>query len=124
VSAPDLLAPPDDAAVTAAGRAFVSALRERYGDRLTGVYLFGSRARGDFRPFSDLDVAIVLAGGAEALSEEIALSDLAYDLLLETGAEIQPWLFSAAEWVDPSRSAQADLIRAVRQDGRALWARA
>ena len=31
-----------------------------YGDRLKGVYLYGSYARGDYRPGSDVDVMILL----------------------------------------------------------------
>lgn len=39
-----------------------AALVELHGDRLRGVYLFGSYARGDFHEDSDVDVLIVLAG--------------------------------------------------------------
>ena len=35
-------------------------LEELYGARLRGVYLFGSRARGDAAVDSDIDVAVVL----------------------------------------------------------------
>ena len=31
-------------------------LAKVYGERLRGVYLYGSYARGDFRPDSDVDV--------------------------------------------------------------------
>jgi predicted nucleotidyltransferase len=35
-------------------------LEALYGDRLKGLYLFGSHARGDAEPDSDVDVAVVL----------------------------------------------------------------
>ncbi|MFP4248886.1 MAG: nucleotidyltransferase domain-containing protein, partial [Armatimonadota bacterium] len=35
-------------------------LEALYGDRLRGVYLFGSHARGEAGPDSDVDVAVVL----------------------------------------------------------------
>ncbi len=35
-----------------------SALCEAFGDRLKGVILFGSEARGDARPDSDIDVLV------------------------------------------------------------------
>lgn len=39
---------------------FAVALRERYGDALVDVRLFGSCARGEMREDSDVDVAVVL----------------------------------------------------------------
>lgn len=52
-----------DGAVSAgprAAREFAGALRERYGDALVDVRLFGSCARGEMREDSDVDVAVVL----------------------------------------------------------------
>lgn len=43
-----------------AARRFAGALRERYGDALVDVRLFGSCARGEMREDSDVDVAVVL----------------------------------------------------------------
>jgi predicted nucleotidyltransferase len=41
----------------------VSAVRQRYGPRLVDILLLGSRARGDARPDSDADVAVILQEG-------------------------------------------------------------
>jgi predicted nucleotidyltransferase len=35
-------------------------LERRFGERFVAIYLFGSRARGDHEPDSDVDVAVVL----------------------------------------------------------------
>lgn len=47
----------------------VGALRERLGDSLRGVVLFGSRARGDARPGSDWDLLVVARGLPDSLLE-------------------------------------------------------
>jgi len=41
-------------------------LAAAYGDRLRGVVLYGSEARGDCRPDSDIDIALVF----ESLADE------------------------------------------------------
>jgi predicted nucleotidyltransferase len=114
----DLLAPPDTTAVAKAIEIYASVLRERFGDRLKGVYLFGSRARGDFSPFSDVDVAVILDDSSGQAFRVGPLSELAYDVFLKTGAEIQPWPFSEAEWIEPERSSSPRLVRAARRDSR------
>lgn len=38
------------------------ALVQMYGERLEGIYLYGSYARGDFTQDSDVDVLVVLRG--------------------------------------------------------------
>lgn len=43
----------------AAGSIIAAEARKVYGDQLEGVWLYGSRARGDNRPDSDLDVLVV-----------------------------------------------------------------
>lgn len=91
-----------------------------YGAALAGVYLFGSRARGDFEPDSDADVAVVIRQlPAECRRERRSLNDLAYDYLLDTGLFIQALPFDAAEWAAPGED--FDLIEAAKRDARALW---
>jgi predicted nucleotidyltransferase len=41
---------------------YVSLLGERFGDDLLSVVLFGSRARGETRPESDVDLLVVVRG--------------------------------------------------------------
>jgi uncharacterized protein len=44
-------------------------LKELYGDRLVRVVLFGSQARGDAGPDSDIDVMVVLRGEVDPFEE-------------------------------------------------------
>jgi uncharacterized protein len=113
---PALLALPDEAAVALALQAFAAAVRSHYGDRLRGLYLFGSRARGDHMPDSDADVAVVLADGEWVeWQERYILHKLAYDPGLESGLVIQPWPFSEAQWRDADHNAELPLARAARR---------
>ena len=65
-------------------------LAAHYGERLVEVVLFGSQARGDAVPGSDIDVMIVLKGEVKPFEEIkrtgefcVALS-LKYDVLIST----------------------------------------
>lgn len=53
--------------------------------------MFGPRAWGDYRPDSDLDLAVVLNGAhGSFLDTKLDMAGLAFDALLETGLLVQP----------------------------------
>ncbi len=119
----NLLTSPDDAAVGRAVRGFAVAVQRIYGDRLKGIYLFGSRARGDHTLESDADVAIVLADGAwSRWDEKMRIADLEYDVIVATGAEPQGWPVSESEWSNPDRHSNPALVHAMRRDAIDLLA--
>jgi uncharacterized protein len=119
----DILRPPTEAEVEEALKRFAADVRRHYGDRLKGLYLFGSRARGDHRPDSDVDVAVVIAdAGQELWIERNALSDLSYDRLVDDGVEIQGWPVLESAWKHPDRHSNPSLIRAMQRDARPLGA--
>lgn len=118
----DLLAPPDDATVNAAIEEYARAVLSEYGARVKGIYLFGSRARGDHTPESDADIAVVLADGDwEYWKEKFHLTDLTYDMLISTGADLQGWPIRQSEWVTPESHNNPALVRAMRRDARPVW---
>jgi predicted nucleotidyltransferase len=81
--------------------------------------LFGSRARGDHRPDSDADLALILERGHEwSVVEELA--GLAFDVLMDTGVLIQAVPISAQDWAHPERFARPDFLRNVAKEGIAL----
>ncbi|MFT5366128.1 MAG: putative nucleotidyltransferase [Candidatus Latescibacterota bacterium] len=59
-----------------------------YGDRLAHLVLFGSRARGDAEPDSDIDLLVVLHGPVSAGTEIERTSFIVSDLCLENDVVI------------------------------------
>ena len=119
------LLPPTDAEVAAALARFVSAVRASYGVRVHGVFLFGSRARGDHRPDSDADVAVVLSDGDwEEWRERRLLNRLAEIAEAASHVDIQPWPISWTEWMSADSAATTPLSRSARREGRRLEAAA
>ena len=100
-------------------RAFLDRVSRRYA--VAGAILFGSRARGDFRNDSDADIAVLLAGEAgEFFDTQHALSDIAYDVLLDTDIRIQALPIWQAEWDHPERYSNPYLLHNIRREGIAL----
>ena len=64
------------------------AVRDLYGDRLKGILLFGSRARGDWTPESDYDYLVLLEEPFDYTHEGYQLSMLAHELTKENGQSI------------------------------------
>lgn len=85
--------------------------------QLVAVYLFGSKARGDFTPDSDLDLLIVIEKLDECIQDDIHLLgarvSLEYDVLINTH------LVTRARWEEIAAQ-QAPLWQAVQKDGVSL----
>ena len=78
--------------------AYVVALRRRYGDDLVSVVLFGSRARGEAKPESDVDVLIVVRGlPRNRLERYGGLRDLARQVSDEFAVAVAPILLTPEE---------------------------
>lgn len=74
-------------------------LRLVYGPNLKGVYVYGSRVRGEERPESDLDVAIVLGDFADYWAEVRRTSELISDLSLKYEVSISPVRLRELDWI-------------------------
>jgi predicted nucleotidyltransferase len=74
------------------------ALRHMYGDRLQGVYLYGSYARGDYHVGSDIDILVALAGEVkpakeiDRMTQVVSDIDLRHDLLIAIYPTSVDWL--------------------------------
>jgi predicted nucleotidyltransferase len=89
------------------------ALVEVYGGRLRGVYLYGSYARGDFHPGSDVDVLVVLEGPVQPPREIDRIGDRVADICLEHNLLIGTFPVSE-EWLQERKS---PLFEQVRREG-------
>jgi predicted nucleotidyltransferase len=87
-------------------------LEAQYGDRLDRVLLYGSQARGDAGPESDVDVLVVLAGEVDPVAEIAQTEYLVAALSLEHDLVLSCVFLSLEEYYD-----EADLfLRYVRHD--------
>lgn len=96
----------------AIARQLAARLPHVYSDRLRGVYLYGSRARGDHRPDSDVDILIVLDRVEEYGAELRRSAELASDLSLEHGVTVSRLIVPERDWLARERP----IVRAAAMD--------
>jgi uncharacterized protein len=89
-------------------------LEDLYGERLRGLYLFGSYARGEAEPGSDLDVLVVLDEVGSYWEEIERGGSITAELSLEHDVTISRIFVSGAEW----NGGDTPLLRNVRREGR------
>lgn len=104
-------------------RGATSAFKERLAQHFSvkRALLFGSRARRDAHAESDADVAVLLDGQPGKFVEtKLAMDDIAYEVLLETGIRIQPLPIWQTEWDNPDQYVNPELLRNIRREGISL----
>lgn len=85
----------------------------------TKAILYGSEARGDARPDSDIDVLILMDKDRISLEDETRITNELYDVELETGVMINPKLVTHKQWKLASRFTL--FYQNVMREGVALW---
>ena len=88
-------------------------LQKLYGQRLRGVYLYGSAARDQLTPDSDIDIAIVLDEIPNRFAEHERTSRLGSDISLDYNTVV---LFFFAEERD-LRAGRFSIHRAIKEEG-------
>lgn len=88
-------------------------LEETYGNRLVRLVLFGSQARGDAGPDSDIDVLVVLRGPLDFGTESRRTSRAVSDLSLEHDVVILCHFMDEEEF----HNQQGPLLRNIMREG-------
>lgn len=102
-----------------ATRSFAAKVAHAYPTRQ--AILFGSRARGTEHDESDADVAIILKGKpGHFIKTKMAMNDIAYDVLLDTGIRIQPLPVWECEWAYPELYSNPHLLHNIAREGITL----
>lgn len=97
---------------------FVRRLREKFAERIAHVWLFGSKARGDSGPESDIDLLVVTRADGWEFEKQVnrlALDvDLSYDVVLSDHMiDIDRFRQMAAR--------QEPLYKNIQREGIDLW---
>jgi predicted nucleotidyltransferase len=88
-------------------------LQALYGPRLVRLVLYGSQARGDAAPGSDIDVMVVLEGPVDAFTEIERAGDVTASLSLQYDVVISCFYISAERFAHE----QSTLLTNVRHQG-------
>lgn len=111
---PSSLSPAERAALAD----FRDAVRDSLGSEVIDIQLFGSKARGDATPESDVDVLVVVR------RDEAKLIDALYDLLLNVCLDHDVYIslkvFSEAEY-ERLNHPRTPFMQNVAREGVALW---
>jgi predicted nucleotidyltransferase len=92
---------------------FKSELNRIYGEQLKSVYLYGSYARGDARPDSDIDLLMVIKGEFDYLEMLKRSDDFAASFCLENDVVVSRAFVSEKAY----KEKQIPFLINVRRDG-------
>ncbi len=101
-----------------AAEEFVHRVRQRFDGQAVTIVLFGSRARGDAAPNSDMDLLVVMLDASPSIRREVR--DLATEVWLKYGIYLSTRVLSQASWRE-LEALQTGLYCNICKDGIDLW---
>lgn len=112
--------PSSDVAVSEAITSFIARVADRYGPEYRAAFLYGSRARGDFQPWSDADLLLVFGDGRwTPWARTMELAEMAFDAILVHRVDIQPVAIAESRWAAPAAD---PFLSAVKSEARSMEA--
>ena len=99
---------------SAMATAFVDQVRHLVGQQVSSILLFGSRARGEARPDSDMDILVVLSNLSFETKRKIR--DIAADIWLEYDILLLTLVWSESHWL-LHETLQTLLYKDLQRDG-------
>lgn len=85
---------------------------------ISNVILFGSRARHSATENSDADLMLLLNGQhGNFVQTKLALADIAFDVMLDTGIRIDPLPVWEDQWLNPMVFSNPALLTNIKNDG-------
>jgi predicted nucleotidyltransferase len=98
--------------------AYITLLKEKYGENITKIILFGSAARRRRSRESDVDLLIITTNKRQSVKDEISMS--AFDIMLKNNIVLSPIVMDkdTYEWYKKYRD---PFYNNIMRDGVDIW---
>ena len=97
-------------------KAFVKELKEKLGNEIITIRIFGSKVRGDFEKDSDIDIFILVKRKGDVRDE---ISDIAAEYFFKYNVPLAPVVYSLLEY-EKNKELGSFFFEQVEKEGVAL----
>jgi predicted nucleotidyltransferase len=98
--------------------------RSRSRRHIGGARLYGSRARGDYKKYSDVDLAVILRGARKERGDMFraatGMGVIAFDALDDSDLYVSALPVWEADWERPEQHSNPSLLENIRREGIVL----
>ncbi len=94
-------------------REFITTVRSSYGEKVQRAALFGSKVRGDWTKYSDVDILLIVADDKWKFRQPFSV--IISDIALKYGVELDVRVISAERW-QYMENIQAGLYQNISRD--------